>query len=75
MLLRPNFSKIRATYTDGNVEEFPNVREAEAGILETITGCDFAANVETVEAIGDKDEVLAEFNCRWGLTLWKLDKK
>ena len=64
--------EIKVTYTDGNVEGFPTIRETEEGILLTITGCDFATNVEKVEAIGEKGQFLFELICHWGLTLWQI---
>jgi hypothetical protein len=74
MFLRDKLKVVRAIYTDGNTEEFPTVRDAEIGILETVTGCDFAATVEKVEAIGFKNEVLCTLSCKWGLTLWQIEE-
>lgn len=58
---------IKVFYTDGNSETFGTVGEAEAGIRETVTGCDFAATVDEVyqEVEGKRSPLF----CNWSLML------
>lgn len=56
---------IKVTYTDGEVEHFDSIEDAEYGVKETVTGCNFAVTVENVE--DDKGEMLfVTWNCKIG---------
>lgn len=56
---------IIVTYTDGEVEKFDTIEDAEDGILETVTGCDFAVTVASVFEEGKR-----EVCCSWTVKLY-----
>jgi len=52
-------------YTDDCQEEtYATIEEAQAGIEETVLGCDFAVGVESVTDSDGK-----EYGCTWSVTL------
>lgn len=64
--------KVHVEYTDGTIEEFDNLQDAQQGIQETVTGCDFATSVRRVYSIpGDdpEDEREIPLFCNWSCTL------
>ena len=48
-------------YTDGLEQEYETLKQTEEGIMETVTGCDFAVTVNEVFAI-DAEKRL-DFTC------------
>ena len=60
---------LKVYYGCGDVQTYHSFEEAEKGILETITGCDFATYVETVVEVDADDRVLRELGCHWGVKL------
>lgn len=63
--------RIRVEYTDGEKQIFEDstLEEAADSIRETVTGCDFSTQVESVEEIDENDEKLRTLYCDWGLKL------
>jgi len=61
-------AKIRVKYLDGTEEIYNSIIEAEKGILETVTGCDFATTVVEFVEFTNNGET-KELFCKWGLEL------
>lgn len=57
---------IYVKYTDGSEESYDSIEEAEDGIHETVTGCDFAATVETVEDTETGETLFVSWSCKVG---------
>ena len=60
-------AKVTVKYTDGTEESYGSIKEAEKGILETITGCDFAVNVQDIEYQNGKNK--SDLYCKWHIEL------
>lgn len=56
--------EIHVRYSDGTSKTYRDLEAAQEGILDTVTGCDFATTVEMVV-----DEDGSTLYCEWSLTL------
>jgi hypothetical protein len=63
--------RIVVHYTDGTVEEFGSMPEAEDGILEAALSCDFAVNVRAVKVVDANGQEVDVLGCQWRRT-WHL---
>lgn len=57
---------IVVTYSDGTIGKYRDTRKAEQEIVETITGCDFAVQVQSI--IDDDGNI--PLHCSWQVHLW-----
>jgi len=60
---------IHVEYTDGTEETYPDVDTAEKGIVETVCGCDFAAQVQNVEEVDEDEDEVIPLYCSWKVEL------
>ena len=65
MTTKPN--EVRVEYTDGEVVFYESVKSAQEGIIETITGCDFAVAVQSVVIMGPPE--CESLGCEWSVKL------
>jgi hypothetical protein len=63
---------IKITYNDGTEELYYDYSQAELGILETVTGCDFAVAVEDAHEI-EENGTIVPLGVSWSLSLERLD--
>lgn len=62
--------KIVVHYGDETIEEYTTIIGAQEGILETITGCDFAVNVDAVQVCDYRTgKEIRVLGCSWSLKL------
>lgn len=59
--------KYHVIYTDGSEQEYETLEQTEQGIMETVTGCDFAVTVKDVFAIDGEKRLDFEFS--WTVTV------
>lgn len=62
--------KYHFTYIDGSEHEYETLQQAEEGIREIVTGCDFAVTVNEVFAIDSGKRLV--FGCSWSVILKRL---
>lgn len=67
-------TEIIVEYNDGSEEVYNSIKEAREGILETVTGCDFATMVDSVEVFKNK-KFVRSLGCQWNVTLVELKEK
>lgn len=60
---------IKVWYSDESVGEYHSIEEAQADILENLTGCDFAISVDNVAEVDEHDRILKTYGCQWGVKL------
>lgn len=59
---------IVAIYTDGTIENFDDIEEANECITQLVTGCDFATTIESITYQKDDEEPIDLF-CTWKCTI------
>ena len=67
-------TKIVVEYNDGAEEVYSSIKEAREGICETVTGCDFATQVDSVEVFENK-KFVRSLGCQWNVQLVELKEK
>lgn len=66
-----NKTQIVVHYTDESIEEYDTLANAQTGIFETVTGCDFATLPDSVELVNESGKAIQVFGCKWSLELVK----
>lgn len=62
--------KYHVSFSDGSEQDYETLEQAEEGIRDTVSGCDFAVTVNEVFAL-DAGKRL-HFGCSWTVTLRRL---
>jgi len=62
---------VKVNYSDGTEQtcDVPDLSHAADEILETITGCNFAVTVDSVNLVDEDDNILKPLGCIWKLEL------
>lgn len=60
---------IKVWYSDESVGEYHSIEEAQADILENLTGCNFAISVDNVAEVDTEGRILKQYGCNWSVKL------